>query len=98
MISVAARELRSRAASLIRVCSSTLFVRRLEWNSKHGTQALLSWRAVVDRCQHGPLPLWAFLLSAGGGRWRVWRLLGARCLDRRVKLRVGPEGLWYAPW
>jgi hypothetical protein len=25
-------------------------------------------------------------------------LIGARALDRRVKLRIGPEGLWYAPW
>jgi hypothetical protein len=25
-------------------------------------------------------------------------LIGARALDRRVKLRIGSEGLWYAPW
>ena len=25
-------------------------------------------------------------------------LVGLRGVDRRVKLRVGPEGLWYAPW
>lgn len=24
--------------------------------------------------------------------------LGLRMFDRRVKLRLGPEGLWYAPW
>jgi hypothetical protein len=25
-------------------------------------------------------------------------LAGLRGVDRRVKLRVGPEGLWFAPW
>jgi len=33
--------------------------------------------------------------------WVVGLLLmivGVRGADRRVKLRVGPEGLWYAPW
>lgn len=25
-------------------------------------------------------------------------LAGSRALDRRVRLRIGPEGLWYAPW
>jgi hypothetical protein len=25
-------------------------------------------------------------------------LVGLRGLDRRIKLRIGPEGFWYAPW
>lgn len=34
-------------------------------------------------------------LWAVGG---VLAVLGLRVVDRRVKLRVGPEGLFYAPW
>ncbi len=38
---------------------------------------------------HYPV-LWIFGVAAAG--------IGGRALDRRVKLRIGPEGIFYASW